>query len=186
MASHASLTSPTTFRISHVNSLSDEDFITTFGNVIEHCSLVAAAVVSSRPFHSLQHLHAEICSFIDELPVKGREGILRSHPDLAGRAAVAGQLTQESSQEQKSAGLGNLTQQERSNLDLMNTSYRHKFGFPFVICARLNKKEAILQGLSRRLHNSPEEELHTGIEEVKKIALLRLKNLISEDMDSKM
>ncbi|XP_063883572.1 2-oxo-4-hydroxy-4-carboxy-5-ureidoimidazoline decarboxylase-like isoform X2 [Scylla paramamosain] len=121
MASHASLTSPTTFRISHVNSLSDEDFITTFGNVIEHCSLVAAAVVSSRPFHSLQHLHAEICSFIDELPVKGREGILRSHPDLAGRAAMAGQLTQESSQEQKSAGLGNLTQQERSNLDLMNT-----------------------------------------------------------------
>lgn len=74
MASQASSVSPTTsLRISQVNSLSDEDFITTFGNVIEHCSLVAAAVVKSRPFHSLEHLHAEICSFIDELPVKGEE-----------------------------------------------------------------------------------------------------------------
>ncbi|MPC87504.1 2-oxo-4-hydroxy-4-carboxy-5-ureidoimidazoline decarboxylase [Portunus trituberculatus] len=70
MTSQTSLLLPTTIKISQVNSLTDEDFIIKFGNVIEHCSLVAAAVAKSRPFQSLQHLHAEICSFIDELPVK--------------------------------------------------------------------------------------------------------------------
>ncbi|KAG0717406.1 2-oxo-4-hydroxy-4-carboxy-5-ureidoimidazoline decarboxylase [Chionoecetes opilio] len=179
-------TAPAALRVPQINALSDEQFITIFGNVIEHCPLVAAAVVTSRPIHSLKHLHAEICSFIDELPIRGREGILRSHPDLAGRAAMEGQLTEESRQEQKSAGLGDLTAEERSKLKLLNTSYCLKFGFPFVICARMNKKVAILQGLGVRLNHSAEEELLKGIEEVKKIALLRLKNLVTEDnMDSK-
>ncbi|KAK8383133.1 hypothetical protein O3P69_011573 [Scylla paramamosain] len=163
-------------KVSHVNSLSDEDFIITFGNLVENCPLVAAAVVRSRPFNSLKHLHAEICSFIDKLPVKGREGILRGFSMIG---LPSSRQTEESRQEMKDSGISEFIENQRSN-------YCLKFGFPFVICTRLNKKEAILQGLSRRLYNSPEEELHTGIEEVKKIALLRLKNLVSEDMDKKL
>lgn len=168
----------TTLSMSQVNSMSSDNFIEVFGNVIEHCSLVAASVVRYRPFRSLQHLHDEICTFIDQLPDVGKEGILRSHPDLAGSMAMTGQLTKESQQEQKSAGLGDLTEDERKLMARLNESYRLKFGFPFVICARMNKKDAILKGLEARLHNSAEAELLTGIDEVKKIALLRLKNLV--------
>ncbi|KAK8392419.1 hypothetical protein O3P69_014649 [Scylla paramamosain] len=83
-------------------------------------------------------------------------------------------------------GLHDLTKEERSMLDSLNNDYYRKFGFPFVICVRLNRKEAIQQKLAKRLHSTAAMELHTGIEEVKKIVLLRLRNLVIEKLDSKL
>ena len=107
-----------------------------------------------------------------------KEGILRVHPDLAGRLAQAGQLTQESNQEQSSANLNSMTQDEKSRMEMLNGLYKDKFDFPFVICARLNKKESILKGLEKRLENSQGVELQTGIEEVMKICELRTRDII--------
>lgn len=103
---------------------------------------------------------------------------MRLHPDLAGRLAQTGGLTTESTREQKSAGLDSLTDEERQRMTSLNQQYRQKFGFPFVICARENKKEAILNGLEQRLNNSGETEAITGVEEVKKICRLRLLDII--------
>ncbi|XP_064110185.1 2-oxo-4-hydroxy-4-carboxy-5-ureidoimidazoline decarboxylase-like [Macrobrachium nipponense] len=167
--------------ISEVNRMDYEEFIEVFGNVIEHCSLCAAAVWRYRPFRDVKHLHEEIGRFIDDLPEAGREAILRSHPDLAGRLAGLGKLTSESTREQKAAGLDGLTQEERTQMATMNNQYREQFGFPFVICARENKKEAILQGLATRLKNSPQAELAKGIIEVKKICYLRLLDLVEHE-----
>ncbi|KAK3858199.1 hypothetical protein Pcinc_034855 [Petrolisthes cinctipes] len=164
-----------------INNMGYEEFIDVFGNVIEHCSLCAAAVWRYRPFKDVKYLHEEICKFVDQLPPAGGEGILRSHPDLAGRAAKEGLLTKESSQEQRAAGLSDLTQEERKELAQMNDMYRSKFGFPFVICARKNKKDAILEGLRTRLNNSQEAELQKGLTEVKKICYLRLLDLVEHD-----
>jgi 2-oxo-4-hydroxy-4-carboxy-5-ureidoimidazoline decarboxylase len=168
-----------------VNELSQEAFIERFANVVEMTPLCPASVCSKRPFESLDKLYFALCEFIDALPSNGREGILRSHPDLAGRSAKKNELTAESKQEQAKAGLGNLTVQEANILDSSNQSYRVKFGFPFVICARDNKKEAIMNGLKTRIENDQETELKTGIQEVKKIMLLRLKDLV-EDKKSKL
>ncbi|KAK8746908.1 hypothetical protein OTU49_016891 [Cherax quadricarinatus] len=168
-------------QVSKVNALDYEEFIEVFGNVIEHCPLCAAAVWKHRPFSDVRHLHEEICRFIDDLPVAGREGILRCHPDLAGRLARAGQLTKESKREQEAAGVTSLTPEESQRLDSMNHSYREKFGFPFVICARRNKKEAILEGLRTRLNNSLEAEVEKGIMEVKNICYLRLLDLVDHE-----
>ena len=115
---------------------------------------------------------------------KGKEGILRLHPDLAGRLAQAGTLTKESTAEQRSAGLDDMTEDERGRMSELNQKYKSKFGFPFVICARQNKKDAILQGLERRLNNCPEEEAVAGSNEVKKICELRLRDLV--DSNSKL
>lgn len=158
-----------------------EDFIEVFGNVIEHSSLCAAAVWKYRPFRDVRHLHEEICGFVDELPVAGREGILRLHPDLAGQMAREDQLTLESLKEQEAAGMSDLTLEESVSLASMNRSYREKFGFPFVICARRNKKEAILEGIRTRLNNSVEAEVEKGITEVKKICYLRLLDLVEHE-----
>ncbi|XP_032786056.2 2-oxo-4-hydroxy-4-carboxy-5-ureidoimidazoline decarboxylase [Daphnia magna] len=167
--------------ISQVNELNYEDFIGRFGNVIEHCSICAAAVWRFRPFHDIRHLHQAICSFLDLLPNTGKEGVLRLHPDLAGRLAELGSLTQESSAEQKAAGLDTMTPEEKQLLKDTNSKYRDKFGFPFVICARQNKKEAILKGIVERLEHSAAEELNIGIEEVKKICMLRLLSIVPDE-----
>ena len=105
--------------------------------------------------------------------------LINAHPDLVGRAALQGTLTPESTGEQASAGLNRLTAEETALFQTLNQSYRDKFGFPFVICARLNKKEAILVGFRTRLEHSRDTEIKTALEEIAKIARLRLEDLIA-------
>lgn len=167
-----------TLAMDEVNDLAYEPFIALFGSIIEHCSLCAAAVWQNRPFRDVHHIHQLICDLLDKLPDSGKQGILRLHPDLAGK--LAGNLTSESQREQKAAGMDTLTPQEREIMLERNDCYKTKFGFPFVICARNNKKDAILDGLKHRLQNSIDEELLTGIEEVKKIGMLRLMDIIEK------
>ena len=103
------------------------------------------------------------------------------YPDLAGRLTKAGQLGVESTQEHSAANLDQLTPKEMSEMDSLNQKYKEKFGFPFVICARMNKKEAIIKGLKSRLQNSHDQELQNGITEVLKISELRIRDLIFDD-----
>jgi len=170
--------------LDELNRMDYEDFIQHLGNLVEHCGICAAAVWALRPFYSVQQLHSEICNFIDQLPSIGREGILRSHPDLAGKIAKLGLLTQESTKEQLAAGLNTLTDEEKRKLNYLNDKYKDKFGFPFVVCARENKKDAILNGMATRVNNSQPIELRTGVEEVKKIAYYRLIDLVKDPYDS--
>ncbi|KAJ8246205.1 hypothetical protein GJAV_G00264900 [Gymnothorax javanicus] len=164
--------------ISVVNSLSYEEFLEIFGNVVEKCPLVAAAVWSQRPFTSVGDIETAIADFISSLPNSGKEGILRCHPDLAGRDLQRGTLTPESQAEQSQAGLTQLEPGEAEHIAALNARYKQRFGFPFVICARKNDKPAILQQLSQRVSNEPGQELLTAIQEVKKICRLRLQGLV--------
>ena len=184
--------------ISELNSLNFEDFISKIGNVVEHCPVLAGALWKYRPFLSLENLISKLKEIISSLPLSGtftstltihhfgysiytylvQEGILRVHPDLAGRLARNGQLTKESSSEQSEANLDQLTPEEMATLADLNNSYKSKYGFPFVICARLNKKEAIIVGLQRRLNHTAETEVQNGIEEVIKICQLRLTDIV--------
>jgi len=169
------------YSIQQVNGMEYEEFLQVFGNVVEHCGLCAAAIWAHRPFYNVLELHAELCNFIDNLPFIAHEGILRLHPDLAGRMAQMGQLTTESKREQLSAGLDTLTEEERDTITDFNHRYKEKFGFPFVICARENKKNAILNGLKIRIENTSEIEVKTGVEEVKKIMMYRLLDLVKKE-----
>jgi len=164
--------------ISELNSLNFEDFISKIGNVVEHCPVLAGALWKYRPFLSLENLISKLKEIISSLPLSVQEGILRVHPDLAGRLARNGQLTKESSSEQSQANLDQLTPEEMATLADLNNSYKSKYGFPFVICARLNKKEAIIVGLQRRLNHTAETEVQNGIEEVIKICQLRLTDIV--------
>ena len=94
------------------------------------------------------------------------------------RLTLAGALTPASAEEQASAGLGRLSGEEAALFQALNREYRQRFGFPFVICARLNKKEAILNGFRIRLSNSREQEIKTALEEIGKIAYLRLQDIV--------
>ncbi|XP_039982508.1 2-oxo-4-hydroxy-4-carboxy-5-ureidoimidazoline decarboxylase [Xiphias gladius] len=171
--------------INTVNALPYDDFVNIFGNVVEKCPIILAAVWSRRPFVSLPALEAAITEFIDGLPESGKEGILRCHPDLAGRDLHRGTLTRESREEQARAGLDALESAEASRMARLNEEYKERFGFPFVICARMNDKESILRQLSERCQNERVVERARGIEEVKKICRLRLQSLVLPDAPKK-
>ena len=104
----------------------------------------------------------------------------RAHPDLVGKLAREGKLTRASTAEQKAAGLTSLSADEVKQFEAYNAQYREKFGFPFVICARENKKGAILKAFPERLQNSAPQEMNTALSEIYKIARLRLIDLFAK------
>ena len=106
--------------------------------------------------------------------------LIQAHPDLAGRAALAGTLTPESTNEQASAGLDRLSPDEFASFTRLNDAYRNQFGFPFVICVREHTKHSILQNFVQRLEHSREQEIDTALDEIAKIARLRLQGVLAD------
>jgi 2-oxo-4-hydroxy-4-carboxy-5-ureidoimidazoline decarboxylase len=166
------------FTLTQVNSFSREDFVCVIGPVFEDSPWIADTTWSGRPFKSVDLLHKALCKTVQTSPESKQIDLIRAHPDLVGRAALDGTLTAASASEQTSAGLTKLTADEIALFQKLNLSYREKFGFPFVICAKLNKKEAILKGFEVRLKNTRKVEIKTALAEIDKIAYLRLQNII--------
>jgi OHCU decarboxylase len=167
--------------LAQLNSLSRDEFVRVVGPVFEHSPWIAEAAWPKRPFASVEELHRALCQIVADAGEVKQLALIRAHPDLVGRAALAGTLTRESTGEQASAGLGNLTPEEIELFQQNNAAYQEKFGFPFVICARLNKKEAILNGFKLRLRHSRAQEIKAALEEIGKIAGLRLNDLASPE-----
>ncbi len=163
--------------LSEINTLSRDEFVGIVGPVFEHSPWIAEAAWPIRPFASVTALHAALCEIVTVASVEKQLALIRAHPDLVGKLALAGQLTKESTNEQASAGLTQLSSAEVKLFQSNNAAYKSRFGFPFIICARLNKKEAILAGFERRLQNSRTEEIQTALSEIFKIAELRLRDL---------
>ncbi len=162
---------------SKITALPHEGFIRVIGPVFEDSPWIAEAAWPKRPFASVEALHAAPCETVRGAGEEKQLALIRAHPDLVGKLALAGQLTKESTGEQASAGLDRLTAEEVALFQQNNAVYRAKFGFPFVICARLNKQEAILNGFKVRLQNSREQEIQAALGEIFKIAELRLRDL---------
>lgn len=109
-----------------------------------------------------------------------RLALIRAHPELAGKAAIAQALTAESRDEQASAGLDQLTPGEFARFHALNTAYGERFGFPFIICVRMHDKGSILAAMARRLQSSPDQEIAAAIAEIGQIARLRLLDAVGE------
>jgi 2-oxo-4-hydroxy-4-carboxy-5-ureidoimidazoline decarboxylase len=163
--------------LAELNKLDRAEFIRIVGPVFEHSPWIAQATWPQRPFVTVEQLHTTLCETVRTASTEQKLALIRAHPDLVGRAALAGTLTRESKGEQASAGLNALSSAEIALFQKQNLAYRAKFGFPFVICARLNKKDAILAGFEKRLQNSPQQEVQAALEEIFKIAELRLRDL---------
>jgi OHCU decarboxylase len=104
--------------------------------------------------------------------------LINAHPDLAGKLHAAGRLTVDSTKEQSSAGLDMLTDAERTRFMELNDAYKARFGFPFILAVKGKTKAEILEAFETRLHHSEEQEFSTALEQIEKIALLRLKDLL--------
>lgn len=160
-----------------LNSLPVSEFVRLVGPVFEHSPWIAEATWPRRPFASVTALHQALCQTVSAAGEAEQLALIRAHPDLVGRLAQTGQLTPESTREQASAGLDQLSPAEIEQFRRNNTAYQQRFGFPFVICARLNQKDAILKSFQQRRSNSREAEIPTALAEIFKIAELRLRDL---------
>jgi 2-oxo-4-hydroxy-4-carboxy-5-ureidoimidazoline decarboxylase len=153
-------------------------FVSIFGSVYEHSSWVAEAAWQHRPFASLDGLHTAMDNAVQGADYRRQMTLIKAHPELAGRLAGSGQLTAESRSEQAQAGLNSLSENLTKRMLELNSSYQRKFGFPFIICARLNNAATILEAMEDRLTNSGETEFKTALQEISKIARLRLADII--------
>ena len=164
--------------VTQLNRSDREAFTNAVGFAFEDSPWIAEAAWERRPFESVDDLHARMVAIVEQAPVENRVALICAHPDLAGRVAREGRLTPASQGEQGSAGLDSLSGEEIMRFEVLNGAYRERFGFPFVICARENNKDSILAELETRTRNAPEREIAKAVQEIAKIARLRLHDAV--------
>jgi OHCU decarboxylase len=172
---------PEKLTFDRVNRLSREEFVERLGPVYEHSPWVAEEAYGARPFDGIDGLHGAMVRAVEAAPEGRRMALILAHPDLAGRAAMAGELTLASKSEQASAGLDALSPREYREFHRLNDAYKEKFGFPLIFAVREHSKETILAGAERRLEHSRSEEIETALAEISKIARLRLEDLVEQE-----
>jgi OHCU decarboxylase len=168
--------------LDEINRLSQNEFVDQFGFLYEGSPWIAEAAWAERPFASRDTLEQALTRVVERAPRARQLALIRAHPDLVGRAALAGSLGQSSTSEQAAAGLdpNQLSTEDVRAFTAFNAAYKERFGFPFVICARENKKASILAGFERRLQNDRETEIATALHEIGKICHYRLLDTVSE------
>lgn len=154
-------------------------FVARFGGVFEHSPWIAeAAWDAGRLPDTAEGVHAAMLAVLRAAPPGRQLDLINAHPDLAGRLAMGGGLTADSTAEQASAGLDRCTPGEYMRFTALNDAYKARFGFPFIMAVKGRSRAEILAAFERRIHNTPEEEFATALEQVERIALLRLKDLL--------
>jgi len=161
-----------------VNLMGVDEFVATFGDIAEHSPWVAEEAAARRPFANREAMIAAFQAAIGEAGVDRQHELLRAHPDLAGRAAIAGELTEDSAREQAGAGLDMLTSAEFDRFNALNQAYRERHGIPFVFAVREATKHDILAAFEDRVDNPPEEELVAALEQVCRIVRFRIEDRV--------
>lgn len=166
------------------STMSAAQFLTRFGDIFEDTPEIALRAwqtgLTARE-DSAEGLHAALVGALRGLPAERQRALIRAHPELAGRLAQAGQLTQASTAEQGSAGLGALSAEELARFERLNAAYRARFDLPFVMAIKGSDREAILTAFEARLRNEPEQELQEALRQIERIAWLRLKDRLPSE-----
>jgi 2-oxo-4-hydroxy-4-carboxy-5-ureidoimidazoline decarboxylase len=160
--------------IRELNAMENDDFARLLGGIYEHSAWVARKAWEQRPFQDRGALVAAMRMAVETAEDAGKLALIRAHPDLAGRLARAGGLTEASAREQGGLGLDRLSDEEFERFTGLNRRYRERFGFPFVICVRRTDKAGILAAFESRLGNDPAAEVTEALRQIHEIARLRL------------
>jgi 2-oxo-4-hydroxy-4-carboxy-5-ureidoimidazoline decarboxylase len=167
-----------TISLAALNALPVGEFVDILGGIFEHSPWVAERVAGKRPFASVQELHAAMTKAIDDEGIEAQLKLIRAHPELAGKAAVRGELTEESTHEQAGAGLDKCSPEEFEKLTRLNADYNAKFGFPFILAVRGYDRHGIINEFERRYGLSVDAERAESLQQIYKIGGFRLNDLI--------
>jgi len=160
--------------LDEVNALDEAAFVARFGALFEHSLWVVESAAMLRPFDDLLD---GLMGAVHRASAGQKLALIRAHPELAGKAAIDHSLTEASAAEQASAGLDRLTPAEHARFHALNSAYKERFGFPFIICVRLTDKAGILAAMERRLANDRDTEIATALHEIGEIVRLRLESI---------
>lgn len=161
-----------------VNGLSEAAFVEAFGDVAEHSPWVAIGASALRPFADREAAVAAFERVMRAAAPDARLELIRAHPDLAGKAAMAGVVAEDSRREQKGAGLDRLSAQEFDRFTRLNGAYRLRFGFPFIFAVKGATKDMILEAFERRLDHDADTEFETALTQIARIFRFRLEDRI--------
>ena len=164
-----------------------ESLVQRFGGLYEHSAwIIVRAYSAGLPTDSTDPdvLSQAFRSVLAEATNEEKLGLIRAHPDLVGKAAIAGELTDESSVEQNSAGLNQCTEREFARFTELNSAYKQKFGFPFVMAVRESHRTQILAAFEERMNNAKDDEFERALDEINQIARLRLDALLENDSNA--
>jgi 2-oxo-4-hydroxy-4-carboxy-5-ureidoimidazoline decarboxylase len=162
------------------SAMGQDRFMAVFGGVWEHSPWIARAVADAgltAAHDTVGGLHVAMCAVVRAGDAGNRLTLIKAHPDLAGRLALAGELTADSTSEQASAGLDRLSPEEHRQITMLNDAYKAKFGFPFIIAVRGLAKADILRAFERRIASGRDDEMAEAHRQIEKVALLRLKQI---------
>lgn len=166
--------------IETANALDRTAFVRAFGGIFEHSPWVAERACRKRPFKSIGTLHEAMMATVWEAPAASQMALLRAHPELAGKAALRGELTADSTVEQSGAGLDQCSAEELVRLTTLNAEYSAKFGFPFILAVKGYGRAGILREFARRVELEPSVEFDEALKQVARITRARLDALLNE------
>jgi len=165
-------------KLADVNAMDHAAFVTALGGIFEHSPWVAERTYDTRPFASVGALHDAMTRAVREAPAAMQLALIRAHPELAGKAAVRGELTADSTREQSGAGLNQCTSEEFARLNALNAAYREKFGFPFILAIKGRDRAGILSEFARRVERARDAEFEEALAQIARITWLRLDALV--------
>lgn len=163
-----------------LNKLPQDAFVGLLAGIFEHSPWVAESVAGQRPFRNLDALHQAMVARIESAGTEVQLRLIRAHPELAGKAAIRGELTAASTTEQAGAGLDQCTPEEYATLTALNQAYLEKFGFPFILAVRGYDRAGIIQAFQGRLANTYDQEFQACLAQIYKIGQFRLHELIRD------
>ncbi len=166
------------YTLEQLNTASTDAFVAALSGIFEHSPWVAEAAAQQRPYASIDALHATMSGVVERSGETQQLALINAHPELAGKAAVRGELTVESTREQSGAGLNQCTQEEFDKLQALNRAYREKFGFPFILAVRGYDRHGIIANFESRVNNNRADELRASLDQIYRIARFRLEELI--------
>jgi OHCU decarboxylase len=168
--------------LQNLNRVERTAFVAALGGVFEHSPWVAEQVFARRPFAGVAELHAAMAGAVRAAPSEAQLALIRAHPELAGREAVAGTLTADSTSEQARLGFNALSRAEFERVAQINRGYREKFGFPCIVALKLHQSRAtVMDEMERRMANAREAEIEAALGQIAHITRARLGQLLGED-----
>jgi allantoate deiminase/N-carbamoyl-L-amino-acid hydrolase len=165
-----------------LNALPAPEFVRALSTLFEHSPWVPERVAGLRPFASTIALHRSLCEAVTRADEAQQLALIRAHPELAGRAAIRGDLTPASTSEQKGAGLSACSREQFDRLHALNTAYNSRFGFPFVLAVKGHTPDTVIATLAERVTHGADEERGVALREIFRIALFRLADLVEESL----
>lgn len=161
-----------------LNRADPDAFVAALGGIFEHSPWVAEQVVAHRPFASIEALHAAMCAAVAAAGRERQMALIRAHPQLAGKAAIRGELTESSTNEQRGAGLDQCSPEQFAEITRLNADYDARFGFPFILAVKGHTRDSIIANMRARIGHDRDAEIAEALKQIERIARFRLDALI--------